>query len=87
MEAALHAAPPAATPGLPNRQNLRRNEASAYLLEKHGLSFQPQSLANLASRGGGPRFRKAGKTPLYPRDELDRWAEARLGDLKGSTSE
>jgi hypothetical protein len=66
---------------------LRRVEASEYLLRMYGLRLAPATLAKMASIGGGPAFHKASATPLYPRTELDRWAVARLGRLRRSTSE
>jgi hypothetical protein len=36
--------------------------------------------------GGGPIYRKAGKTPLYTADDLDAWAEARMSTPRKSTS-
>jgi hypothetical protein len=65
---------------------LNRKEASAYLKEAHGITRAPSTLAKLASNGGGPNFRKAGKTPLYPISELDLWAQQILSPLMASTS-
>jgi hypothetical protein len=53
----------------------------------HGLQVATATLAKLASIGGGPGFNKCMRTPLYPREELDRWATERLGKLVRSTSE
>lgn len=36
--------------------------------------------------GGGPVFRKAGRTSLYDPVDLDAWAQARIGQLRKSTS-
>jgi hypothetical protein len=69
------------------KPRLRRREASAYLDSEHGISCAPATLAKLACIGGGPAFHKAGRTPLYPREELDRWAKERLGRLVRNTSE
>jgi len=69
------------------KPRLRRTEASEYLLLVHGLTIAPATLAKYASVGGGPAFNKSMRTPLYPKDELDRWAEERLGKLVHSTSE
>lgn len=66
---------------------MRRREASAYLLEMHGISLMPATLAKLAVVGGGPRFRTDGRFPLYELQELDAFAEARLGPLRSSTSD
>jgi hypothetical protein len=69
------------------KPRLRRAEASEYLMQAHGLPVAVATLAKWATVGGGPGFQKAGVTPLYPRDELDRWATERLGRLMRSTSE
>ncbi|MDI3308528.1 MAG: DNA-binding protein [Acetobacteraceae bacterium] len=69
------------------KPRLRRAEASEYLLHAHGLPVAVATLAKWATIGGGPGFQKAGATPLYPREELDRWAMERLGKLVRSTSE
>lgn len=69
------------------RPRLRRWEASEYLTAKHGVRIAPATLAKLASTGGGPAFNRAGRIPLYPTDELDRWAQERIGRLVRSTSE
>ena len=78
------------TPAIPmqlRKPRLRRREASEYLAFAHGITFAPTTLAKLACVGGGPSFHKAGRWPLYPIAELDRWANARLGRLVSSTSE
>ena len=69
------------------RQFLRRSEAAAYVTQRYGFPCSPQWLAQLAVIGGGPVFRKAGRYPIYAPDELDRWAEARIGPPHRSTSE
>ncbi len=67
---------------------LRRAEVPPYLHQKHGVTVSTATLARWASQGGGgPKFQKHGNWPLYPTDELDRWAAARLSPLVGSTSE
>jgi hypothetical protein len=76
--------------GVTNRQwpaRMRRTLASEYLLEVHGVSLSPATLAKLAVTGGGPSFRKDGPFPLYERQELDTFATARLGPLRASTSD
>ena len=69
------------------KPRLRRWEASEYMELAHGLTVAPATLAKLASIGGGPGFHRVGRIPLYPRDELDHWAKARLGRMVMSTSE
>lgn len=66
---------------------MRRKQASEYLLEVHGVSLSPATLAKLAVVGGGPPFRKDGPFPLYDQPVLDAHAVARLGPLRASTSE
>jgi hypothetical protein len=60
------------------RVPLRRKAAAAYIRDTHGQPCAAKTLAKLASVGGGPAFRKAGKYPLYEPDDLDIWALARL---------
>ncbi len=66
---------------------LRRAEASKYLKEKHGVDRAPATLAKLASIGGGPRFRRANRIPLYPPEFLDDWARSILSPPMTSTSD
>jgi hypothetical protein len=66
---------------------LRRAEASAYLLERHGLSRTAATLAKLAVTGGGPPFRKANRTPIYDPADLDRWVASITSSPVRSTSE
>ena len=39
-----------------------------------GISMTVSTLATKATRGGGPPFQRNNSMPLYPVDELDRWA-------------
>jgi hypothetical protein len=65
---------------------LRRSEAAAYLQSRYG-AYSTDTLAKLASVGGGPPFRRLGKFPLYLKVDLDEWAMSRLGDPVRSTAE
>ena len=65
----------------------RRTEASTYLKEAHGIPRTPSTLAKLATLGGGPKFHRANRVPLYPQTELDAWAISILGPLRSSTSD
>ena len=67
--------------------NMRRADAARYIREVHGIPCAPTTLAKYAVLGGGPTFRKAGKFPIYSRDDLDTWANQRLGKFVRSTSE
>ena len=72
---------------MPFNRRLRRSEASEYLLEEHGIHRAVGTLAKLAVVGGGPRFRVAGRTPLYSTDDLDSWVDSILSPPVRSTSE
>jgi hypothetical protein len=54
--------------------------ATEYLLNQWGIRRSVQSLATYRcrSRGGGPRYRKAGRDVLYGPDDLDAYADALL---------
>ncbi len=65
----------------------RRRPAAAYLNDHWGLPTAPSTLAKKAVVGGGPAFHSAGRIPLYDRDELDRYAKAKLGKPRKSTSD
>lgn len=67
--------------------NHRRKAASQRLKEKFGIDYKPSTLAKAAVVGGGPPFYVDGRFPLYPDDELEKWAIARLGKLRRSTSD
>ena len=66
---------------------LRRAEAANYLRENYGIIRKPTTLAKLAVIGGGPKFQRAGRIPLYTLAELDVWAASILSPLVSSTSE
>jgi hypothetical protein len=57
---------------------LRRKEAGAYLQRTFGFCTA-KSLAHYAARGGGPAYRKAGGVVVYTREDLDAWAQAKIG--------
>lgn len=56
-------------------KRMRGNEAARYLREVHGLPIQEKTLRNKRWAGVGPRCTYFGSTPLYEREELDRWVE------------
>jgi hypothetical protein len=64
----------------------QRVSAAKYVREQHGQPCSPAWLAKLAVVGGGPPFRKAGRTPLYAEEDLDEWALSRLSAPMHSTS-
>jgi hypothetical protein len=57
---------------------LRREEAARYLLDTWSIPHSVATLAKLAVTGGGPEFRKSGRTPLYPQESLDAYAKSKL---------
>ncbi|MBL9045953.1 MAG: hypothetical protein JNK34_01390 [Tabrizicola sp.] len=67
---------------------LSRKAASAYLHEKHGLTFAVATLAKMVTEGGGPPYHKPSpRRTLYAVDALDAWAEAKIGPARTSTRE
>ncbi len=65
---------------------LRRVEAAKHIHDTWGYPCSPKTLAKYAVIGGGPRFRKAGRFPLYHPDDLDDWVNGKLSGLTTSTS-
>jgi hypothetical protein len=65
---------------------LRRDKAAQHVRETWGLPCSTRWLAKLAVVGGGPIYRKAGRTPIYAPADLDAWALARIGAPRRSTS-
>jgi hypothetical protein len=59
---------------------MRRKPASRYLSAVWGIDRAPSTLAKLACIGGGPRFVKAGRIPLYKPEDLDAWARNLVGE-------
>jgi len=70
-----------------NPDTLLRRAPAANALKAAGYDTSPATLATKASRGGGPRFRKYGRYPLYRWGDLLEWAQSRLGPVVCSTSE
>ncbi|MGD0106519.1 MAG: hypothetical protein ABSC06_21135 [Rhodopila sp.] len=65
---------------------LPRGELSVALKEK-GFKTSEKTLATKATRGGGPPYRSYGRTPLYRWGDALAWAQSRLSEVRGSTSE
>ena len=66
---------------------LRRVQAANYLRERWNIPHSVGTLAKLAVTGDGPEYRKSGRTPLYPQDALDSYAQARLSRRVRSTAQ
>ena len=69
------------------KKRLRRDEAVEYLERVHGVVIAAATLAKMVTKGGGPRFVKVLRSPLYPTVELDAWVEGRIGEPRSSSSE
>ena len=63
----------------------RRNAAAA--LTDAGFPTAPATLATLATRGGGPVYRRYGNRVIYRWSDLLDWAQSRLSAPMRSTSE
>jgi hypothetical protein len=62
-------------------------EKGATALSDLGYPVTKATLATLATRGGGPLYRRFGKRVLYRFRDLTDWAEARCSVPRHSTSE
>ena len=83
----LQGGPAAPFAGPERTRFMRRGAASDYLFATWGIERARSTLAKLACVGGGPRFRKAGRWPLYDPADLDAWARELLGEPVRSTSQ
>jgi len=61
-------------------------QASKYFAAK-GIKIAAGTYNKPRVTGGGPKFRKFGRVPLYDEADLDSWAEERLSPPKRSTSD
>lgn len=59
---------------------LNRSGAAAYLKAKTGM-YTSDTLARLACYGGGPRFRRMGRVPIYMVEDLDAWIDSKTTEL------
>jgi hypothetical protein len=66
---------------------LQRADAAQYLRDKFGLRCAKQTLAKLAVVGGGPKYRLAGRTPIYEPADLDEFAMSKIGKPRFSSSD
>jgi hypothetical protein len=76
-----------AGPAIVPQRMLRRVEAAQYVRDTWGMPLSRQTLAKLATIGGGPPFRRVGRFPLYEVADLNAWALSRLGPKQRSTSD
>jgi hypothetical protein len=66
---------------------LLRRDALAAALTDAGYKTAPSTLATMASRGGGPPYRRYGRVPLYTWGEGLAWARSRLSPRINATAE
>jgi len=72
---------------LPSPDTLMTRDKGADALSTLGFPVSKATLATMASRGGGPIYRRFGKRVLYRWSDLVSWAESRCGAPIRSTSE
>jgi hypothetical protein len=65
---------------------LNRNDAAA-ALRRAGIPVAPSTLATMVCRGGGPKYKRFGRVPLYRAADLLAWLEEKLLPPVRSTSE
>jgi hypothetical protein len=70
-----------------NPDTLLDRPATAQALTSRGFKTRQSTLATMASRGGGPIFRKYGQRVVYRWADALAWAQSRLSDPVASTSE
>jgi hypothetical protein len=66
---------------------LPREKVPDALEKELGLRTTKTSLATMAVRGGGPKFRKFGPRAVYRWGDVVAWAESNLSSPRGSTAE
>jgi len=71
----------------PTLDTMLTREKGAAALAELGYPVTKATLATLATRGGGPPYRRFGKRALYRFADLTDWAEARCSAPRHSTSE
>jgi hypothetical protein len=66
---------------------LRRPDAAAFIRENFSTPCSVQTLAKLASTGGGPFYRYSGRFPVYDEADLLAWGTAKVGPRVSSVTE
>lgn len=70
-----------------NPRLLSRKEACEYLHTQYNIKRTTATLAKYVVFGGGPTYRKFGKTVYYTPAEIDQWVTDMLGPRMESTGE
>jgi hypothetical protein len=65
---------------------MRTPAAGAYLQGEYGIGAA-RTLGKYRCIGGGPPYRRLGRIVVYNQEDLDAWAQAKLGPLQRSTSD
>ena len=76
----MHAETPSDASPLMTRKTL------AAVLKRQGYPIALATLASMASRGGGPQYRRFGGRCLYHRDDVAEWVEGRLSAPRGAAT-
>jgi hypothetical protein len=76
-----------ATAAPPDPETLLTRRQVAAALTAAGYPTAPATLARKASVGGGPKFSKWGRLPIYRWADALEWAQSRLSPPVASTSE
>jgi hypothetical protein len=71
---------------MPDPDMLFTRRAAAAALTEAGFPTAPATLATLATRGGGPVYRRYGNRVIYSWADLVGWAKSRLSGPLSSTS-
>jgi hypothetical protein len=64
---------------------IRRKQAGEYSQRTYGFGSS-RTFAKAAVTGDGPEFHKAGRVVLYTKEAVDKWALAKIGTARRSTS-
>lgn len=83
----IHPANDPVQPGQLSPRALMNRAECAKLLSEAGFPTSRHTLASLASRGGGPPYRKYGRIVVYRWSDALNWAEARMGPFRNTASE
>lgn len=66
---------------------LSQEQAAAYLRDTHGIDLQPSTLKAKRTHGGGPRYFRVKRSPLYTTEALDEYAHKLVTTAFSSTAD
>jgi hypothetical protein len=67
---------------LPDREDLLTRDETAVALTAAGCPIRSATLGTMATRGGGPPFRRFGTRSLYRWGDVIDWAESRMAQSR-----